>query len=78
VRVLAFGVRNAPKTSFSVNDNAWLLFHPPMVRLPNEIEAAPADGRDMIEVEVRDPPVPGTLRGGPGRIYNALTWNTLM
>ena len=31
-----------------------------MVRLPNEIEAAPADERDMIEVEVRDPPVPGT------------------
>jgi hypothetical protein len=78
VRVLAFGVRNTPKTSFSVNGNAWLLFHPPKVRLPNEIEAVPADEPDMIEDEVKDPPVPGTCRGGPGRIYNALTWNTFI
>ena len=31
-----------------------------MVRLPNEIEAVPADEWDTIEVEVKDPPVPGT------------------
>lgn len=55
MRVLAFGVRNTPKTSFSVNGNAWLLFHPPEVRLPNEIEEIPTDETDVIEeVEVVD------------------------
>lgn len=34
VRILAFGVLNTPKTSFSVNENAWSLLHPPGVRLP--------------------------------------------
>ena len=60
MRVLAFGVRNTPKTSFSVNDNAWLLFHPPGVRLPNEIEEVPTDELDTIEDEVEDPSAPGT------------------
>ena len=59
VRVLAFGVRNTPKTSFSVNDNAWSLFHPPNVRLPNEIEDVPTEEPDMIEDEVEAPSVAG-------------------
>jgi hypothetical protein len=70
VRVLAFGVRNTPKTSFSVNDNAWLLFHPPKVRLPNEIEGVPTKEPDTIEDEVEDPPVPGMCHG-PDRIDKA-------
>jgi len=62
VRILAFCVRNTPKTSFSVNENAWLLFHPPNVRLPNAIEQVPTDGPDVIEDEVEDhtSSVPGT------------------
>jgi len=63
VRVLAFGVHNTPKTSFSVNGNAWFLFHPPNVRLPNEIEEVPTDEPDMIEGEVEDPSVPSTWHG---------------
>ncbi|KAF9651080.1 hypothetical protein BDM02DRAFT_3163826 [Thelephora ganbajun] len=66
VRVLAFGVRNTPKTSFSVNDNAWLLLHPPKVRLPNEIEEVPTEEPDMIEDEVEDPTVPDPT--APGRL----------
>lgn len=77
MRVLALGVRNTPKTSFSVNDNAWLLFHPPKVRLPNEIEEVPTDGPDAIEDEVEDPSVPGMGRGH-GIIYNTLMWNIVM
>lgn len=69
VRILAFGVRNTPKTAFSVNDNAWLLFHPPKVRLPNEIEEISTDELDVIGDEVKDtsrsapdPTDPGRLR----------------
>lgn len=54
VRILALGVRNAPKTSFSVNENAWRLFHPPSVSLPNEIEDVPADEPDTIGGETGD------------------------
>lgn len=52
VRVLAFGVRNTPKSSFSVNDNAWRLFHPPAVWLPSEIEQVSTDEPGAIEDEV--------------------------
>ena len=77
MRVLAFGVRNTPKASFSVNDNAWLLFHPPKVRLPNEIEEVPTDRPDMIEDGVEDPSVPGMWHG-PGGMDNTFMWNTVM
>lgn len=67
MRILALGVRNIPKTSFSVNDNAWLLFHPPNVRLPNEIEEIPTGEPDMTEGEDEDTvrSVPGLCLKGP-------------
>jgi hypothetical protein len=61
VRIIALGVRNTPKTTFSVNENAWHLFHPPKVRLPNEVEGVPTEDSDTIEDEVEDP-----VRSVPG------------
>jgi len=70
VRIIALGVRNTPKTAFSVNDNAWHLFHPPKVRLPNEVEGVPTEDSDTIEDEVEDPvrSVPGADPEVPGRL----------
>jgi len=66
VRILALGVRNAPKTSFSVNENAWRLFHPPRVSLPNEIEDIPADEPDTIGGKTGD-----RLRSVPGLCHGS-------
>lgn len=66
MRILALGVRNAPKTSFSVNDNAWRLFHPPRVSLPNEIKDVPAEEPDMIGGETGD-----CVRSAPGLCHGS-------
>ena len=58
-----------------MNDNAWLLFHPPNVRLPNETEEVPTHEPDTID-EVKAPSVPGMRATVPQIFDKTLTWNT--